>query len=413
MHDALVGLLDKVDIAVAESRDVLASSDLAPVARLAEDTRLRLSYPESIVVVALAGGTGSGKSSLFNVLAGEEVALTGGVRPMTVEPLAVIPAGDGESLSGYLDALAIPDRINHDGPSWLCLIDLPDTDSVEIDHRHQVDALLPRVDIVIWVTDPEKYRDAALHQAHISLLAAYQDQFLFVLNQMDRIDPADAAAVVEDLVQALREDGILEPEVITTSAQPMAGPPIGVDRLLQRLALGRDLRKTVHKKLLTDLAAAAAQLVASSSGAHGVEFEKRWGKEVETAVSLVMDGRIADGGHGLAGFVTRLADEVGGGTGDRLHEIADGVPTRFLACAIAATTPAQEEGQRPSTWRDLLLRRGSPPDTDATTGYERLEPEVDRVIGDPIRDLLARRGLAHAAIADLALAVGSLERRTT
>jgi hypothetical protein len=267
--------------------------------------------------------------------------------------------------------------------------------------------------VVIWVTDPEKYRDAALHQAHISPLAAYQDQFLFVLNQVDRLDPADAAAVVEDLVEALREDGILEPEVITTSAQPMAGPPIGVDRLLQRLALGRDLRKTVHQKLLADLAAAASQLVASSSGAHGVEFEKRWGKEVETAVSLAMDGRIADGGHGLAGFVTRLADEVGGGTGDRLHEIADEVPTRFLDRAIDATAPVPEESQRPPTWRDVLRRRGAAPDTDASAGYERLEPEVNRVIGDPIRDLLARRGMAHAAIADLALAVGSLERKAT
>ncbi len=413
MRDALVGLLDKVDIAVAESRDVLASSDLAPVARLAGDIRLRLSYPESIVVVALAGGTGSGKSSLFNALAGEEVALTGGIRPMTVRPLAMIPAEAGERLSGYLDALGISERIHHDGPSWLCLMDLPDTDSVEMDHRHQVDTLLPRVDIVIWVTDPEKYRDAALHQAHISPLAAYQGQFLFVLNQIDRIDSADAAAVVEDLAEALREDGILEPDVITTSAQPMAGPPIGVDRLLQRLALGRDLRKTVHRKLLTDLAAAASQLVASSSGAHGAEFEKRWGKEVEKAVSLASEGRVADGGHGLAGFVAGLADEVGGATGDRLHDIADDMPSRFLECAADATAPAEDQGQRPSTWRDLLRKRSGTPDADATAGYERLEPEVNRVIGDPIRDLLARRGLAHAAIADLALAVGSLERKTT
>lgn len=413
MRDALVGLLDKVDIAIAESRDVLASSDLAPIARLASDTRFRLSYPESIVVVALAGGTGSGKSSLFNALAGDEVALTGGIRPMTVKPLAMVPVGAGERMSGYLDALGIPDWVDHNGPSWLCLIDLPDTDSVEMDHRHQVDELLPRVDLVIWVTDPEKYRDAALHHTRISPLAAYQGQFLFVLNQIDRIDPADVGAVVEDLMGALREDGIVEPDVITTSAQPVAGPPIGVDRLLQRLALGRDLRETVHRKLLTDLAAAASQLVASSSGAHGVEFEKRWGNELETAVSLAMDGKIADAGHGLAGFVAGLAGEVGGATGDRLLEIAEEVPSRFLDCAADASTPSADQSQPRSSWRDLLRRRSGAPVTDLTAGYERLESAVNRVIGDPIRDLLARRGLAHAAIADLALAVGSLERRTT
>ena len=90
MHDALVGLLDKVDMAVAESMGVLHRHDVDVVARLARDIRVRLSYPESVVVVAFAGGTGSGKSSLFNAVAGEEVALSGGipVRPRPCERVA-------------------------------------------------------------------------------------------------------------------------------------------------------------------------------------------------------------------------------------------------------------------------------------------------------------------------------------
>ena len=87
-------------------------------------------------------------------IAGEEVALTGGIRPMTSEPLALVPADGAEALDGFLDELGISDRVEHDGPSWLCLIDLPDNDSVELDHRHRVDVLLPRVDMVAWVTDP-------------------------------------------------------------------------------------------------------------------------------------------------------------------------------------------------------------------------------------------------------------------
>ena len=196
MHDALVGLLDKVDTAVAESAGALDRTEVESVAVLARATRVRLAYPDSIVVVALAGGTGSGKSSLANAIAGEEVALTGGIRPVTSEPLALVPADGAEALDGFLDELGISDRVRHDGPSWLCLIDLPDNDSVELDHRHRVDALLPRVDMVAWVTDPEKYRDAVLHHQYISEMSRYQEQFVFVLNQIDRLDPEDVGVVV-------------------------------------------------------------------------------------------------------------------------------------------------------------------------------------------------------------------------
>ena len=43
---------------------------------------------------------------------------------------------------------------------------------------------------------------------------------------------------------------------------------------------------------------------------------------------------------------------------------------------------------------------------------EDLMARVDLEIGGPIRDLLVQRGRAHAAITDLALALGDLERRS-
>jgi hypothetical protein len=414
MRDALVGLLDKVDAAVAESRGVLDPSDLEAAAKLARDIRLRLAYPASIVVAALAGGTGSGKSSLLNVVAGEEVALTGGIRPTTLTPLALVPASGGQSLSGYLDALGVSERVDHDGPPWLCLLDLPDNDSVELDHRHQVDALLPRVDAVIWVIDPEKYRDASIHQGYIAPLAAYQRQFLFVLNQVDRLDEIDAPAVLADLEEALREDGIEDPGVIPTSANPVVGPPFGIEEVVQRLEQELGRRGAVHRKLLTDLAAAASRLVESSSGARGVEFERRWEREMAAAVSLAFGGRVADGGHRLATFVTGLAGEVEGEISGHLRELAVEVPSAFLGCAADADMRSALPGERSASWLGRLLRtqeRDSSP-TDESSARERLETSVNRAIGHPIRELLSRRGKAHAAISDLALAVGDLERRT-
>ena len=416
MHDELVDLLDKVDMAVAESEGVLEQSTVVSVANTARDMRVRLSYPESVVVAALAGGTGSGKSSLLNAVAGEELALTGGIRPMTSKPFALVPSSLAGTLSGYLDTLGITQRVEHHGPPWLCLLDLPDNDSVEVDHRHQVDALLPRVDAVVWVTDPEKYRDASLHHRYIAPLAGHQGQFLFVLNQVDRLDEADARLVEEDFVSALAIDGIAEPVVIVTAAQPVAGPPIGIERLLARLEEVRSEREAVHAKSLRDLAMAASRLVEFSSGATGVDFETRWADEVVAAVDLAIEGRAAGGAHDLAAFITVVGDEVGGETGGRLQDLAVEAHVSFLECVAEAHRPGARPGSRPRPWWARLRREPlSPHIPSAADSPERdhLIDRVDEVIGNPIRELLVRRGRAHAAITELALALGDLERRAT
>lgn len=415
MHDELVDLLDKVDMAVAESQGVLEQSSVDAVATLARDIRVRLSYPETVVVAALAGGTGSGKSSLLNAVAGEELALTGGIRPMTSEPLALVPASSADALSGYLDALGITERVEHHGPTWLCLLDLPDSDSVEVDHRHQVDALLPRVDVVVWVADPEKYKDASLHHRYIAPLSGYQRQFLFVLNQVDRLDEADARLVEEDFAAALRQDGIAEPVVIVTVAQPVAGPPMGIELLLATLEEVRAEREAVHGKSLAVLAMAASGLVESSSGASGVDFETRWAHEVVAAVDLAIAGRAAGGGHDLAAFIAVLADEVGGETGARLQDLAVEAHVSFLDCVAASDRRAAQSEAGPRSWWARLRREPSPyvPGVARLPSRADMIDRVDEVIGNPIRGLLVQRGLAHAAITELALALGDLERRAT
>lgn len=402
-------------MAVAESMGVLHRPDVDVVARLARDIRVRLSYPESVVVVAFAGGTGSGKSSLFNAVAGEEVALSGGIRPMTSKPLASLPAAQAGSLAGYMDALGITERVEHDGPSWLCLLDLPDNDSVELDHRHQVDALLPRVDLVVWVTDPEKYRDARLHHGYIAPLATYQDQFIFVLNQVDRLDPEDARAVEDDFGEALREDGIAEPLVIATAAHPTAGPPIGIDRLVGRLEVARDGRRAVYRKSLTDLAMAAFRLVESSSGARGVDFETRWAVAVASAVGLALEGRAAGGAHDLASFLSELAVEIDGESGERLQAMAVEAHASFLDCVARSAEQMGAPPPRRRFWRSRFIEApGRVEEESAPEAREEdLVARVDEVIGDPIRHVLVQRGRAHAAVTELALALGDLERKSS
>ena len=402
MHDALVGLLDKADAAVAHSAGVLDPGIVESLATRAGDTRARLSYPESVVVAALAGGTGSGKSSLLNAVAGEEVALTGAIRPMTSTPLALVPESAAGLLDGYLDDLGIMDRVLHQGPGWLCLIDLPDNDSVEVSHRHTVDALLPRVDVVVWVTDPEKYRDASLHRGYLRPLVAYQDQFLFVLNQVDRLTDDDLAAVAADFGMALSQDGITAPDLVLMAADPVAGPPVGVDDFIDSLDAVLDRRQAVHRKALTDLASVASEMVRSSSGARAVDFESAWAQEVSSAVALAVEGKAAGGAHDLAEYISRLASEMGGETETRLLELAVEAHNGFLRCVETEAHP-----QPSRMWlRPRTRKGGGGMDTGALT------LAVDTEIGDRVRELLVRRGRAHAAITDLALTLEGMTGNT-
>src|SRR5690606_1019600 len=161
---------------------------------------------EDTIVAALAGGTGSGKSSLFNEIVGTDAAPVGEIRPTTSEPVAAVPGRMKTSFDGYLDHLGIERRVTHSRAGF-CLIDLPDTDSVVVAHRHRVEEILPRIDVLVWVVDPEKYRDAALHHRYLRPLSGYARQFMFVPNQVVRHTAGSSEASSSDIRTSWAEDG--------------------------------------------------------------------------------------------------------------------------------------------------------------------------------------------------------------
>jgi putative ribosome biogenesis GTPase RsgA len=63
--------------AVEAASGIVSAEDLAPISQIADAAHKRHGFLGDTVVVALAGGTGSGKSSLLNALAGQR----GGGRP--------------------------------------------------------------------------------------------------------------------------------------------------------------------------------------------------------------------------------------------------------------------------------------------------------------------------------------------
>ena len=52
----------------------------------------------------------------------------------------------------------------------LVLLDLPDFDSREVANRDEAERVLELVDLFVWVTDPQKYADARLHDDYVAAL---------------------------------------------------------------------------------------------------------------------------------------------------------------------------------------------------------------------------------------------------
>jgi GTP-binding protein EngB required for normal cell division len=249
----LVSLLDLADLAMARSEGVVPDGPREDLARIVRRARRKLGYVGDVLVVALAGGTGSGKSSVINALVGEVVVQTGVVRPTTSIATAVIPRLKSDAYTQLLSDLGVEDSVESPELRFTILVDLPDFDSFEVRHRHIVESVLPVVDAVIWVLDPEKYSDDVMHKEFLAGLVPYESQFVFVLNKVDLLG-REAERVVDDAAGLLASDGFVQPEVFGTIA---AGPKVDVTELIASLYARFDTKRTVISKLIIDLRVAA------------------------------------------------------------------------------------------------------------------------------------------------------------
>jgi energy-coupling factor transporter ATP-binding protein EcfA2 len=191
--------------------------------------RLRLSSNHT--VVALAGGTGSGKSTLFNALSGATFSPPGVTRPMTRHVHACVWGMQGAA--PLLDWLGVQRRHRYARASvldsgesdldGLILLDLPDHDSVVTASMAAVDRLAKLADMVIWVLDPQKYADAAVHNRYLIPLAGHAAVFTVVLNQVDVLTAEQARDCEEDLRRLLDHEGLLDAPILPVSARTGAG----------------------------------------------------------------------------------------------------------------------------------------------------------------------------------------------
>jgi hypothetical protein len=217
--------------------------------------RMRLSSSHTVVV--LAGGTGSGKSSLFNRLAGADFSTVGVTRPVTREAHACIWGATGSG--AMLDWLNVPARYRYSRASaldkgeadlaGLVLLDLPDHDSVMSHSGDLVDTLVSMADVMIWVLDPQKYADAAVHRRFLVPMAGHADVLAVVLNQSDLLDPAQVDDCASDLRRLLDSENLHDVPILVTSA--VSGD--GVDSLRKLLLDGVVARRAAAVRIAADV----------------------------------------------------------------------------------------------------------------------------------------------------------------
>ncbi|GAA4119507.1 hypothetical protein GCM10022215_22160 [Nocardioides fonticola] len=269
----LAGRIEGLAAAVDGARGRLADADLDRAATVVSRAAGRMRLSSDHTVVAIAGATGSGKSSTFNALTGLELSAVGVRRPTTSWATACVWGADGAA--ELLEWLGIPPRHQTTRDSMLdtrresnsmdgvVLLDLPDHDSTEVAHHLEVDRLVGLADMIIWVLDPQKYADAAIHDRYLAPMRSHADIMLVVLNHIDTVAEDRRQSMLDDVRRLLDADGLTEVPVLGVSARH----GLGLDELRARIERRVADKQLTRDRVEADLRALADDLVALDGAA--------------------------------------------------------------------------------------------------------------------------------------------------
>ncbi|MDO4899044.1 GTPase [Actinomyces sp.] len=267
--------LDRLRAALDDCPTEVPASLSLPARDRLDEVAERLALGVDHTVVALFGGTGSGKSSLFNALTSLQFADVGARRPTTALASACSWGDDAAALLDFLEVVddrrirreSLLDATDQDAFAGLVLLDVPDYDSVSTEHALQVNRLVPLADILVWVVDPQKYADAVLHEGYLRKLGARQEDMLVLVNQVDTLPAGGIDTLLADVRSLLAADGLQDVQVLPVSA--VRGDNLGAVRelFLERVRRESNAARTASAELdaisLGLRPAAAAQPVAT------------------------------------------------------------------------------------------------------------------------------------------------------
>jgi hypothetical protein len=359
--------LEALADAVALGEDVVDDGAVAVARALVARAGERLGHGLEHTVVALAGATGSGKSSLFNAVAGADLSTVGARRPTTSRTSAATWGPDATPL---LDWLQVDRRHTVSGGAaldGLVLLDLPDHDSTAAEHRREVDRVVALADVVVWVLDPQKYADRAVHEGYLRPLAGHAGVLLVTLHQADRLAPEALEACRLDLRRLLAEDGLPDVPVLATSVRSEGGTSALVAALAERVAA----RRSAVQRLEADVAAAANALGRDCAGT-----DARAG----SSSSAVGDRTRAALGQALAGAAG-------------VDAVTDAVARSHVGRAVAATgwpVTRWVRRLRPDPLRRLHLGKGE--GTSGRTSLPTASPVATARLDNAVRELTTASG---------------------
>ncbi len=265
--------IEGLDAAADAARGRLDDAVVDQVREVADRASGRMRLSAEHTVVAIAGATGSGKSSTFNWLTGLDLSAVGVRRPTTSWATACVWGTEGAT--ELLEWLGIPPRHHVTRDSMLdakredhsldgvVMIDLPDHDSTELSHHLEVDRLVQLADLLVWVLDPQKYADAAIHDRYLAPYSTHQDVMLVVLNHIDTVPESERDSMVADVRRLLDAEGLGEVPVLAVSAREGDGMPELKAEIMRRVSA----KKSTKVRIEADLKAAAQRLEEESGTA--------------------------------------------------------------------------------------------------------------------------------------------------
>jgi GTP-binding protein EngB required for normal cell division len=410
LSDRLTALARLVQIGAARTGpDGFSEKLLNDAEQLLAQAGQRLRLSSAHTVVALAGGTGSGKSSLFNRLAGADFSAVGVTRPVTSDPHACVwgVAGSGPLLEWlgiqrrhrYARSSAL-DR-GEDAMAGLILLDLPDHDSVVTGASAEVDRLVGLADLMVWVLDPQKYADAAVHRRYLVPLSGHSEVIAVVLNQADRLSAKQAEDCVHDLRRLLDSESLHDAAVLVTSA--LTGG--GIDELRKLLIQAVSARRAAAARISADVDMIADRFRIYAAGT--AESPAR-AESPEGPATTVADGTVEFlvEAFSRAAGVTAVAESLRSARELRAVDYV-GWPIGWLAERVAGHDPARKV-RLGKLWEELRSVTAGPSGVQQAEIDNALTAVADTV-GPPLPAPWSRtvRSAARSAAKDIPGALGT------